>query len=153
MPVVVLAMLGQAAKAVAALEPALAGIHADDIGLHLDLAQAHFASGGHQRALALLDRVREIEPGYESASAHLLYARALEALGRDDEARREYESLVGSFPGEEARCRFALLLERTGAADRARALFAEILQRQKSAPRHAREAEREWTGVARSRIG
>lgn len=54
--------LGRAAEAIAALEPALAGPHADDTALHVDLAAAHFEQGDAQRALDLLDRVKRIDP-------------------------------------------------------------------------------------------
>lgn len=81
-----------------------------------------------------------------------MYARALEALGRDGEAADEYRALVTHYPGEEARCRYALLLERGGNRCAAAALFAEILKRHRRAPRHYRQAQAEWVETARNRV-
>jgi hypothetical protein len=60
------------------------------------------------------------------AEADLLAARILEARGRLPEALSAYERLCATYPGEEAKGRMALLLQRTGAEQRARAIFAEI---------------------------
>ena len=38
--------------------------------------------------------------------------------GKNDAAIRQYEAVAPRYPGEEARCRFALLLEKLGQEDR-----------------------------------
>jgi hypothetical protein len=80
--------------------------------------------------------------------AQLLYARTLEALGRDGEAAREYEHLVTHAPGEEVRCRYALLLQRSGRVLEALGLYKEILSRSRRAPGHYPRQEREWITIA-----
>jgi hypothetical protein len=145
--------LGRHAEAIEILESVAVGIHADDTGLLIELARATFAGWPPARTLELLDRVKEIDPSITSADAHLLYARALEALGRDAEAEQEYRALTGYFAGEEARYRLGELLERRGDAVGARTLFDEILARQRRAPGHYREAQRGWVEAARRRAG
>ncbi len=61
-------------------------------------------------AQAALDTLRETNPDFNSPDAHLTYAQALEAQGKDAEAAEEYEELVKYYPGEEARFRYAMLL-------------------------------------------
>jgi hypothetical protein len=143
---------GRVEEAVQRLEQALVGVHQDDPSLLSDLARATFAGGDYQRTLDLLDRLQQVDPKYSSADAHLLYARALEGLGHDAEAEQEYRALIGYFSGEEARCRRGLLLERGGDSAGARAQFAEIVERQRRAPRYYRRAQREWVAIAQDRL-
>jgi len=143
---------GRAEEAIRVLEQSLAGVHEDDPSLLFDLARATFAGGAFQRTLDLLDKLQQVAPKYTSADAHLLYARALEELGRTPEALEEYRKLAGYFAGEEARCRLGMLLEGQGDYAGAKAQFAEILERQRRAPRYYRKAQREWVEVARDRL-
>ncbi len=139
---------GRAQEALALMERCAVGIHADDEGLLVDLARAAVAAGDPARALAALDRTT-----VRSAEAALLRARVLEALGRDDDAAAVYRALLGTFPGEEARCRYALLLERRGDEAAARALFTEVVARQRHEPRYYRRRQQEWIDLARGRVG
>ena len=63
-------------------------------------------------------------PDYQSAEAHLLYARALEETGRGEEALAEYRALSEYFVGAEARVRYGLLLARMGREGEAKAWLA-----------------------------
>jgi hypothetical protein len=88
-------------------------------------------------------------PDFNSAEADLLAARILEAEGRLPEALSAYERLSATYPGEEAKGRMALLLQRTGAEQRARAIFAEIRKSVERGPAFYRRAQREWCEIAR----
>ena len=94
-------------------------------------------------------RLGETNPRYQPVEAQLLYARTLEALGRDDDAAREYEQLVTHAPGEEVSCRYALLLQRGGQARKRLDIFKEVLSRSQRAPGHYRRQEREWINIAK----
>ena len=141
--------LGRYREAVELVESALVGIHKDDPSLLLALARASEGSADYARALEALDRLREAHPDFQSAEAHLIYARSLEGLGRDEEAMRELASLVTYATGEEARCRYAMLLRRHGREAEAQTVFKEILVRAKRANRRYRNTEREWIDAAR----
>jgi hypothetical protein len=145
--------LGRAREAVELLESALVGIHADDPALLIALARAASAEGFHAKALAALDHLRESHPGFQSGEAHLIYARSLEGLGRDEEALAELASLVTYATGEEARCRYGLLLRRHGREDEAKRQFQEILTRANRANVRYRRTEREWIDTARREVG
>lgn len=126
----------------------LTGVHADDSALLLGAARAAQAAGYPAEVLEHLDHLRAADPSFQSAEAHLLYAKALEALQRDEEAAREYAALVTYATGEEVRCRYALLLQRLGDQAGADALFQEILSRAKRGDRHYRNRESRWIELA-----
>ncbi|HLY54398.1 MAG TPA: hypothetical protein VKS60_02505 [Stellaceae bacterium] len=141
--------LGRYREAMELIESALVGIHADDPSLLLALARAAEGSADYARALDALDHLRAAHPDFQSGEAHLIYARSLQGLGRDEEAMRELASLVTYATGEEARCRYAMLLRRHGREAEAQIVFKEILLRAKRANRRYRSTEREWIDTAR----
>jgi hypothetical protein len=101
---------------------------------------------------AVLERLREANPNYNSAEGHLLYARSLELQGQTEAALREYAALVNYYPGQEARCRFGLLLAQNGRKADARRLFEEVCQAIDYGPRHQRREQREWYDLARRKL-
>ena len=83
-------------------------------------ARAQFALDQAADTVAILDDLRARCPDYQSADAHLLYARALEACARHDEALQEYRALSDYFVGAEARCATACCSRASGARARPR---------------------------------
>jgi hypothetical protein len=128
---------------------ALTGIHATDPGMMLGLARALFAEGKAAEAQLVLEQLREANPNYNSPEGHLLYARSLEEQGKTDAALKEYAALVNYYPGQEARCRYAMLLQRVGRDDEARRIFEEVCQLIEYGPRHQRRAQRAWYDLAK----
>jgi hypothetical protein len=143
---------GQVEPAIALYRDALTGVHATDPAMMLGLARALFAKGDVAETRAVLERLREANPGYNSPEGHLLYARSLELQGMTEAALREYAALVNYYPGQEARCRFGLLLAQSGRAAEARKLFEEVCQAIDYGPRHQRREQREWHEIARRQL-
>jgi hypothetical protein len=114
----------------------------------LGRARAEFGLGHSADTVATLDELRRRWPDYQSADGHLLYARALEEIGRTDEAIEEYKALAGYFPGAEARVRYGLLLDRIGERAEARRVFTDLLTHMRRAPRYVRKVQAEWIGMA-----
>ncbi len=114
----------------------------------LGRARAEFGQGRPADAVATLDELRRRWPDYQSADGHLLYARALEEIGRTDEAIEEYKALAGYYPGAEARVRYGVLLDRLDRKAEARAVLSELLTHMRRAPRHVRKVQAEWIGMA-----
>ena len=141
--------LGRYDEAIELYKGALTGMHETEPGAMLGLAMAEFQKGDAGAADATLDRLFAANPDFSSAEADLLTARILEARGRLPEALTAYERLYATYPGEEAKGRMALLLERTGAEQRARAIFAEIRKSVERGPAFYRRAQREWYEIAR----
>jgi hypothetical protein len=115
-------------------------------------AQAQFGRDRYAEAVATLDDLQAHWPNYQSAEAHLLYARALAEAGRTQEALDEYHALSGYFPGVEARVRYGMLLKLVGRTSEAKVVFTELLIQMKRAPRHVRSAQAEWLSIAERQL-
>jgi hypothetical protein len=141
--------VGRADEAAALYRDTLTGFHATDPGLLHGLARAEFARGNFAEVERVLDALRDANPNFQSAECHLLYARAMEEQGKVEPALHEYAALAPYYPGQEARCRYALLLQKSGEHREAQQLFREICQSVEMSPRHARRLQREWYDIAR----
>ena len=82
----------------------------------------------------------------------MIYARALELQGKNDEAADAYKGLVPYFAGEEARVRYATLLGKIGRRDEARALFAQVVKNLDGAPSRYRGQQKQWGDIARAAL-
>ena len=144
---------GRFADAVELYESAMQGpLGGSDPTLLKGLGRARMLSGDGASAEALFVKLKDVDPAAFDADAELDYARALGLQGKNSEAVAQYEKVVARYPGEEARARFALLLESLGQQVRAQALFAEILKSVKGAPSYYRSRQREWVSIAKSHL-
>jgi len=145
--------MGRFADAVELYESAMAGpLGANDTTLLKGLARAKMLSGDGAAAEALFLQLKRVDPNASDADAELDYARALALQGKNDEAVRQYANVVPRYPGEEARCRFGLLLRQLGQEQRALQLFREILDSVKGAPGYYRRRQVEWVRIARQNL-
>jgi hypothetical protein len=135
---------GQAAEALPLFDQALRGLYAGDPDIRARKARALLESGRAGDARDLLDALIAEKPDYRSPTAHLTYARAVAATDDRDRAHEEFAVLVDSYPGLEARARYATLLHAWGDIDKARTLAAESLRIAQRLPAHSRTADREW---------
>ncbi len=144
---------GMIAEAVELYESAMQGpIGQSDPSLIKGLARAKMLSGDGAGAENLFVRLKELDPAAFDADAELDYARALEIQGKNDAAVAQYAQVVPRYPGEEARCRFGLLLEKLGQATQAQNQFREILESMRGAPGYYRRRQREWASIARQHL-
>jgi hypothetical protein len=143
---------GRYQDAIAIYEGALVGQFSEDPALLRGLARARFLAGDGTGAEAALDTLKKTNPTYMEADENLLYARALEAQGKDQEALAAYRKIAPVYPGQEARCRYAMLLQKLGRNDEARPYFQEIVKSLDGAPRHYRRAQKEWGDIARAAL-
>jgi hypothetical protein len=120
----------------------------DDPIYVLGRARAQFGLGRWDDVIVSLDNLRSRWPDYQSAEAHLLYARALEGSGRTQDALAEYQALANYYPGAEARVRYGLLLDKSGRQAEAKNVLGEVLTQLKRAPQYVRRAQAEWIALA-----
>jgi hypothetical protein len=111
-------------------------------------ARAQFGLGQAGDTVAILDDLRARFPDYQSAEAHLVYARALEMCNRSEEALEEYRALSEYYVGAEARVRYGLLLERLGREAEAKAWLTEVVRQFRRSPAHVQKAQAEWIARA-----
>lgn len=135
-------------QAIELLQGSLKGMHKDDPAILVRLARAQFENAEPAKAIATLDALIAAHPNHQSPDDHLLYARALEADAQLQRAAEEYDVLRDSFPGEEARIRYAQMLTRIGQREKAAELCRETLLRARRAPKTYRQREREWLQLA-----
>jgi len=145
-------LLGKHEQAVMLYKTALTGVHKDDAILMHGLARAYFAAGDFAACTRTLDELRAAHPKFQSADAHLLYARSLEEQGRRDEALSEYAAVSNYYAGAEARCRYALLLQQAGHGLQARQLFTDVVRAVDKAGGPFKRAQREWYDIARQNL-
>lgn len=151
---------GQATEACEHYLQAANGPFSDDPDLLKGLAQAQFAIGDASGAKLSLEKLFAVQPALkEKSGPTLLYARALAAT--DSAQTREAFTRAVTYGADAApRCLYAAwLVAQNNAADRAlaNALYSEILQDAKHAPRYARQHNRDWiekakTGLAETAI-
>lgn len=140
---------GDHAAAIETFRSGLRGLYEHDPTLLQGLAEAQFAAGEFSAARESLEALTRHNPEFRSPAAQLLYARALEAEGDLARAEAAYRDAAGTFPGAEAKTRYALLLKRAGKTGPARELLQDIVKGAEIAPRHVRRSQAEWYALAR----
>jgi len=144
---------GRPAEAVKLYEAALAGARGGDPALTFGLAHAHFENRDYAQCAATLDRMRQPDGRFRVPEMQLLYARSIEADGQFDAAKTAYAVAVEICPGEEARCRQALLLRRAGEPQAALELFQTIVRSVAKADPAYLRTQREWFEIAKRELG
>lgn len=142
------AALGRHDEAEYLFREAATGIHAEDPALLLGRAQSLLELGRHGEALDLLDRIHDEGERGGAPAVALAKGRALEGLGRTEEAGRTYEWAAGRLPGLEGVGRWAAFLARQGRTAEAREAIADMDQRiARASPKFRREG-RQWRDLA-----
>jgi hypothetical protein len=135
-------------RAVCLYEDALRGIYATDAQLLMGLARAHVNNQTYEQAREVLERLTRIDARYRPQEVRLLNARALEGLGRFDEAAEEYREVIEVYVGLEAKCRYGLLLKELRRMDEANQIFGEVLAYARRFNLRV-ESEQVWIDTAR----
>src|SRR4249919_1504479 len=135
---------GRASEAVVQYQAVLSGIYADDSQVRIHLSRALVEAGQAMEARVLLDKLIAEQPKLKSPEGHLIYARAVAALGDRERAHEEFESLVSYYAGLEARARYAEVLLAWQERERLSSLLAETRKISGRMPAGAREINKEW---------
>lgn len=130
-------------------ESCLNGVHKDDPAILEGIAIANFLKEDFQAARESLEKHREVRGNIKSHQSNLLLARTHEALGEAEEALQVYSEIANQYPGEEARCRYALLLKQMGRTAEAQTVFEDLLRNVKLSPDYYQRAQRRWTAIAK----
>ena len=134
------------------LKASLAGPYQDDAYALMDLAECYFASGKYIAAKEVLGRVDVTQVWELENRKTLLEARTLEALGSKRPAGELYQSIYESYPGEEPRYRYAVLLSELGKKDQARALLDGLLKKYRQAGPRWRKDQKVWHRLAKAKL-
>ncbi|HSU13948.1 tetratricopeptide repeat protein [Longimicrobium sp.] len=143
---------GRADDAIALYRQSLVGMYEDDVPLLFELAAAYHAVGRLDEARATFEQLRA-NASMLSNDHLLLSARIYDDAGDLDGAAREYRALLARpVIGEEARCRYALVLKQLGRTAEAHALFDEIVRHARLSPGHYRKAQKPWIDIAKKEL-
>ncbi|MBT8061219.1 MAG: tetratricopeptide repeat protein [Xanthomonadales bacterium] len=139
-------------EAAKVLDQALSGFFSTEPSLLLLRARLLFDTGNAAGAVDALETLTGENPDFRSPEGHLLYARALEAHGKNEQAINEYRQVAGYFPGVEARYRLASALVKTGHTDDARTELEQLLNDASLAPAHFRKSQKPWLESAKQAL-
>ncbi len=131
-------------EAVNAYEECTRGPFGDDAFILYGLAAARFQLGEYDLARRHLDTIDATPVRDKLQERQLLRARITEKQGDFATALNQYEQLLDTFQGEEARYRYALLLKVTGREADAQAVFREIVEGARQHSRIYRKQNRPW---------
>ncbi|MCD4780292.1 MAG: hypothetical protein K8S27_07075 [Candidatus Omnitrophica bacterium] len=135
---------GQYTEGIRLLEAGMTAALQDDPYFLSQLAHAYYLDKNYSRTCELFQRIKDYYGRFEKQEWHLLYAMALNKVGDIESARLEYDSLIKYYAGEEARCRYALLLKTLGEDGKAEELFKKIIQKCKISPGFYRKEHAKW---------
>lgn len=143
---------GKYFEAAALYRSCMTGMYESDPDVRFGLAGALELSSVFEEALKVASKLRETHPAYRPNEVRLIVAKALEGVGRLDEARAEFQFLADAYPGEEGRWRYGAILKRTGSGVEANEVFQSMLRRAERMPPHYREAQLEWLKLAQENM-
>jgi len=130
----------------------LAGVHQSDPDIRFGLASALLGAGDFKGAHGMAQALRHSHASFRAPEVRLVEAKALEGLGRVEDALAEYSVLADTYAGEEGRWRYGALLQRMGRGAEAGDIFRRMLRNADRMPEHYREAQHEWLALARERV-
>lgn len=129
----------------------LTGPHANDPVLIFGLARSYFENGADALAMAQIQQLQTNHPSFKASEISLLKARTLEESGDTFGALAEYEDIVPTYVGLEAKCRYAMLLKNAGHLKQAEGLFNEVLAHAKRF-NISMESEQMWVTLAQQNL-
>lgn len=129
---------GQTAQAVEHYEACLRGPFAGDASVILGAAHAYIANGQPAAAITLLESLQARQPGFRPDDVGLLLGGAYAGAGRQDDAGAQYEAVVASFGGIEARVELALWALANGKDALAQRELSEIEHARRHMTAHTR---------------
>ncbi|NOR20010.1 MAG: tetratricopeptide repeat protein [Xanthomonadales bacterium] len=144
---------GKTTEAEDIIKQALKGLFSTEPTLLLLKAQLQFEAERTTEAITTLELLQKHNPDFRSAEGHLLYARALEAENRINDAVKEYSAVSGYFPGVEARYRLALSMAIAGNNTASKTELESILNDAKLAPPHFRKSQKTWLDAVKRELG
>jgi hypothetical protein len=141
--------VGRGDEAIALYRASATGLYEDDPTVLSELAAALAHVGRHEEARETFEKLRATAPAL-STEQLLLSAVIYESMGDLEGAAREYQAILQRpVIGEEARCRYALVLKQLGRTAEANALFDEILRHARLSPAHYKKAQKHWIEIAK----
>jgi hypothetical protein len=142
----------QCNNAISLLEESLTGGYANNINIIEGLCLSYFKNENYPKTKEYLFKLQDINNDKLPNNLSIIKAQTHEFLGEDEQALDAYKSIVNSCTGEEARCRYALMLKKVGQFDEANELFGEILKNARLYPKQYKKFHKEWVRIAKNEL-
>jgi hypothetical protein len=114
-------------KAIELYNSSLTGAFEENEYVHTQLLKAFSATGQFEKVVSIGKKLYHL-PTFPRSRAHMLYAMALDQLGRTAEAEKEFRMMQARFSFYEARYQFGLLLIRHDRREEAKQLYLSMLE-------------------------
>lgn len=118
--------LGMSAAAVENYEACLKGPFLSSLEIRFGAARAFVECQRYQEALEHLEAIQNIDQAFRREAISLLFARSYAGVGRDEEARAKFESILAGYGTFEALAEYAIWALTNGDAATAARLQVEI---------------------------
>jgi hypothetical protein len=139
-------------EAIAMYESCLDRLHKDDVYILEGLSWAHFQKSDYKTAEKYLLQIQSLREDHNCDHLDLLLARTYAWLDKIELAEEKYQTICEAFPGEEARCRYGMLLKKLDRIAEADKQFNTILRKTKYAPRFHRRNQSWWIETSKKYV-
>jgi hypothetical protein len=130
---------GDASAAAVTYEACLSGAFSADPDIRLGAARASLACGRVREAIGHLELIMKVTAGFRAEEVVLLYAQALGASGRKDDAKTTFEDALARFGSFAVRAEYAIWAASAGETHVASRLRTELQDMMKHWNRHTRD--------------
>jgi hypothetical protein len=131
---------GEKEKAIEMYESSLTGAFEENEYVRTQLIIAYSETKQYDKVVSIAKKICNL-PTFPRSKAHMMYAMALERIGQQDEAEKEFRKMQSRFSFYEARYQYGLFLIRSGRTAEAKNLFESILEESTHlSPREKRHA-------------
>jgi hypothetical protein len=130
---------GAASAAAATYEACLNGAFSADLEIRLGAARASLTCGRVREAIGHLEFIMKANAGFQAEEVALLYAQALGASGRKDDAKTAFEDALARFGSFAVRAEYAIWAASAGEMQVASHLRTELQGMMKHWNRHTRD--------------
>jgi hypothetical protein len=121
---------GYTDKAVALYESSLTGAFSENEYVQAQLIICYYEQQRYEEVIPLAKKLYKL-PNFARSKAHICYALALEKLGQNDLAEKEFVAMKGRYSYFEQRYQYGLFLMRAERADDAYTIFTDMLNEEK----------------------
>ncbi len=142
---------GQPDKAIELYESVLTGAFSDNEFVISRLVMAYYEKERYADLVAIAGKAKK-SAEFKRSRAPLLYALALEKIGKTELAEQEFKALNGRFSAYECRYEFGMFLKRQGRDKDACAIFEEMLEEASHLSAREKRDNRTWLNKAREEL-
>jgi len=118
---------GEKEKAIELYVSSLTGAFEENEHVHQQLILAYSATNEFDKAVNAAQKIYNL-PQFQRSRSHMLYAIALDRVGRKEDAEKEFRKMLARFSFYESRYQYGLFLLKSNRVEEARQLYSGMLE-------------------------